>query len=160
LIIAASGWPIIDIDVRGPFADAETLRSEMERWPNFIRQTPRRLGRLVGAPIVHANLVGDVWSQSLIGSDNPDLLRFMGESQVIDRDGNVLAHRPYTEGEGLALADATLGRVRPREEIPEGEFWTPEFSDLCKKWWHEGGAAGRNSYLNTTRPHRQGKRVK
>ena len=157
-IIAASAWPVLDVDVGLPGVEADTLRNEMSIWKTWIKETPRRLARLVGAPVIHANLVGDAWGYTTGAGETPVLARFMGESQVVDGRGHVLASRPYTEGDGLAIADIRPGRVEPSEQLLQGEFWTPDFTDFCKTLWNEGGASGRNYYLTKTRPHRNRER--
>ena len=83
--------------------------------------------------------------------------RAMGESQIVDAHGNVLARRPYAMGEGLVMADVRIGRLPPVEEIPPNEFWMPDFNEGMQSDWLRGGASGRNYYLETTRPRRNGR---
>jgi predicted amidohydrolase len=151
LILAASGWPFVSPDdsiSRGaPSAGGNALSASAG-----IREAPRRLARLVGAPIVHASLVGDVWNTPPNG--HPTLLRFSGESQIADASGRTLARRSYAEGEGLVIADIEIGRVAPSESIPDAAFWTPEVSEPSQTAWAVSGGAGRSLYLTTTRPRR------
>ena len=120
--------------------------------PFGIREAPRRLARLVGAPGVHARLVGDVWNSHANGP--AVLLRFSGESQIADASGRTLARRSYAEGEGLVMADIEIGRVQPAEKIPADASWTPEVAPQAQQGWAASGAAGRAVYVNTTRPRR------
>ena len=122
-----------------------------------IREAPRRLARLVGAPIVHASLVGDVWSSPGSAGGGARLLRFSGESQIADASGRTLARRSYAEGEGLVIAEIEIGRVAPSEAIPDEALWTPEVSAQSQTAWATSGAAGRSVYVNTTRPRRNGR---
>ena len=151
LILAASGWPFVapnDSISRGtPSAGRDALAAGAG-----IREAPRRLARLVGAPIIHASLVGDVWNTPPNG--NAALLRFSGESQIADASGRTLARRSYAEGEGLVIADIEIGRVAPSESIPDAASWTPEVSAQSQAAWATSGAAGRSVYISTTRPRR------
>jgi predicted amidohydrolase len=151
LILAASGWPFVapnDSISRGtPSAGQDALSAGAG-----IREAPRRLARLVGAPIVHASLVGDVWNTPANG--NVALLRFSGESQIADASGRTLARRSYAEGEGLVIADIEIGRVAPSESIPDEATWTPEVSAQSQAAWATSGSAGRSVYISTTRPRR------
>lgn len=156
-IIAASAWPILDADVGLPGVDTEMLRNEMSIGRTSIKEMPRRLARLVGAPVIHANLVGETWGYISGEGKVPVLARFLGESQVVDAHGHVLASRPYSEGDGLAIADIEPARIKPSEQIPQEKFWTPDFTDFCKTLWNQGGASGRNYYLTKARPHRNRK---
>ncbi len=150
LVLAASGWP---------FAARDRLVSRADPAPGddalsasaAIRETPRRLARLVGAPVVHASLVGDVWNSP---GPTDTLLRFSGESQITDAHGHTLARRGYAEGEGLVIADIAIGRTEPTEAIPDGVAWTPEVSAQSQASWAVSGAAGRAVYVTTTRPRR------
>ena len=153
LILAASGWPFVapddSISRSNPASGHDALAAGAG-----IREAPRRLARLAGAPIVHASLVGDVWNSPASG--RPVLLRFSGESQIADASGKTLARRSYAEGEGLVMAEIEIGRVAPSEPIPDAASWTPEVSAQSQAGWAASGAAGRAVYVNTTRPRRNG----
>jgi predicted amidohydrolase len=153
VILAASGWPFVapdnSVSRENPAAGHDALSAGAG-----IREAPRRLARLVGAPIVHASLVGDVWSMAANGS--PTLLRFSGESQIADASGHTLARRSYAEGEGLVIAEIDIGRVAPSESIPADASWTPEVPPQAQAAWATSGSAGRSVYINTTRPRRNG----
>jgi len=151
LVLAASGWPFVapnDSISRGTPASGQDALSAGAG----IREAPRRLARLVGAPIIHASLVGEVWHTPTNG--NATLLRFSGESQIADASGRTLARRSYAEGEGLVIADVEIGRVAPSEMIPDDRSWTPEVTPQSQMGWATSGAAGRSVYINTTRPRR------
>ncbi len=153
VILAASGWPFVapndSISRTNPAAGQDALSAG-----DGIREAPRRLARLVGAPIVHASLVGDVWSSGST-SGGARLLRFSGESQIADASGRTLARRSYAEGEGLVMAEIEIGRIAPSEAIPDEASWTPEVSPQSQTAWATSGAAGRSVYINTTRPRRR-----
>jgi predicted amidohydrolase len=151
LVLAASGWPFSNASsaISRPQGDARvapTVPSES------VREAPRRLARLVGAPVAHANLVGDTWN---VAAGAPArLLRFSGESQIVDARGRTIASRPYSDGEGLVVADVEAGRVMPTESIPADGMWTPEGPASRDAGWYVSGAAGRTAYLTDTRPRR------
>ena len=152
LVLAASGWPFSNASsaISRPQGDARvvpTVPSES------VREAPRRLARLVGAPVVHANLVGDTWN--LPANAPARLLRFSGESQIVDAHGHTIASRRYADGEGLVIADVEARRVTPVESIPADGVWTPEGpSPGGDAGWYVSGAAGRTAYLTDTRPRR------
>ena len=152
LVLAASGWPFLspsNISRANPASGQGVLDAG-----EAIRETPRRLARLVGAPVVHASLVGETWNSagSILGGEA--VLRFSGESQISDAHGRTLARRGYAEGEGLVVGEVQTGHFEPSEPIPPSAFWTPEVSPLTHQVWCVSGAAGREVYLNSTRPRR------
>ena len=150
LILAASGWPFggSDVSRANPVAGQDVLIAR-----NGVQEAPRRLGRMVGAPVVHANLVGDVWTAGS-GARGDRLLRFAGESQIVDASGRTLARRAYAEGEGIVIADLEIGRVAATETIPTDGSWTPEVPTDSQTGWAMSGAVGRTEYLTQTRPRR------
>ena len=154
LVLASSAWGILDPDV----GVAEVERDDLLRWSEetkaMIRKSPGRLARLVGAPVVHANTVGSGWSQDGRSDKPPMLGRGMGDSQIADAKGTILARRLPAEGEGVVFADVQIGRTVPSEKVATDEFWTSDFTDILKQAWHNGGAYGREYYLSTARPHR------
>jgi hypothetical protein len=69
----------------------------------------------------------------------------LGESQVCDRDGSVLARLTLEDGEGHVAADVELGPARPLDEIRE-RFWIPDMTVSTKLAWHSMNAHGALSY--------------
>jgi len=132
LVMTASGWPAGDRDPK-------------------IVETPRRLARLVGAPVVHASIVGPIASANAPDGSGSRTLRFSGNSQIVDGSGNSVAIRTFDEGEGVLVGEIEPGRVMPTESIPDGTFWTPEGPPDASTGWHTSGAAGRTIYLNRRR---------
>ena len=105
LVLTASGWP------GGP-------------GNKNIVETPRRLARLVGAPVVHASIVGAVPSADAPDGTGSRTLQFCGESQIVDGHGKSVAIRHFEEGEGVLVGEIEPGRVTPTEKLPDGTFWT------------------------------------
>jgi predicted amidohydrolase len=128
LVLTASGWPAGAGDPK-------------------IVETPRRLARLVGAPVVHASIVGPVPSAGAPDGTGSRTLQFSGESQIVDGDGKSVAIRHFAEGEGVLMGEIEPGRVMPSEAIPDGTFWTPEGPADASTFWQASGAAGRAIYL-------------
>jgi predicted amidohydrolase len=127
LVLTASGWPGMG--------------------GNAIQETPRRLARLVGAPVVHASIVGPIASANGPDGAGSRTLQFSGESQIVDGSGKSIAMRHFDEGEGVLVGEIEPGRVTPTETIPDGVFWTPEGPADSATGWHTSGAAGRAIYL-------------
>src|SRR5262245_34767163 len=94
LVLTASGWPAGGGD------------------PNIV-ETPRRLARLVGAPVVHASMVGPVPSAGALDGSGSRTLQFSGESQIVDGSGKSVAIRHFSEGEGVLVGEIEPGRVMP-----------------------------------------------
>lgn len=128
LVLTASGWPAGGGD------------------PNIVA-APRRLARLVGAPVVHASIVGSIPSAAALDGSGSMTLQFSGTSQIVDGNGRSIAIRRFSEGEGVLVGEIEPTRVAPTEAIPAGTFWTPEGPGDHSTFWQTSGAAGRAVYL-------------
>jgi hypothetical protein len=69
----------------------------------------------------------------------------LGESQVCDRDGTVLARLTLEDGEGHACAEVELGSPQPLAEIEE-RFWIPRMTLASRLAWHTMNAHGSLAY--------------
>jgi hypothetical protein len=74
----------------------------------------------------------------------------MGETQIVDAHGTILARRTYSEGAGVITAELTLGTTTPVDEIPN-RFWIPDLDPLYRAIWHHQNLAGRRAYQRAKR---------
>ncbi|RJP14354.1 MAG: carbon-nitrogen hydrolase family protein [Candidatus Abyssobacteria bacterium SURF_5] len=110
----------------------------------ILFETPQRMARMVGAPVVHASHAGD-----FVG-DTPYLplkydSMYLGETQIVDATGNVLARRTREEGEGVITAEIQPGKVSATEEIPD-RFWIPDLPLQIRFAWFYQNLHGRRYY--------------
>lgn len=151
MLLAASGWPVVDPRVGIPNVPEPLLESGKANWIDMIRETPVKMAKLLGVPVVHANLVGDTEALSFPDGESRVLLQFLGESRIVDADGTVLASRKGADGEGLVVHEITPRRITPTLSVRDC-FWIPDDRPLIDAWWYN--AEGRDYYITTTRPHR------
>jgi predicted amidohydrolase len=145
-VVAGSCWRDMRFPVPPQLADVQA------RLRNFVRQAPGELARRLGVPVVHAAQAGDF--EGLTPGDEavPFVSRFLGETQIIDGHGNVLARLACEDGEGIVTADITPGRVAGElAPTPEG-FWTVELPASTLQAWDQLNALGRDYYATTFRP--------
>ena len=130
LLVGGSCWwdvPDRAIPIPGKHAASE-------RNMQIMIDTPARMARLLGAPVVHAAHAGDFEAGMPMLPGPPYRSHFLGETQVVDARGKVLARLRWQDGEGLAVADIEPGRVPPSEEPPSG-FWIPGLPWLIRAVW-------------------------
>ena len=61
----------------------------------------------------------------------------MGETQIVDNAGEVVAKMTEHDGPGVIDAEIDLTRGTPSMDLPE-RFWIPELTPLAKSiWWHQ-----------------------
>ena len=114
------------------------------------REMPARLARAVGAPAVIASHVGAVRSRTPLIPGVPWPTIFVGESQVVERDGTILAKLDYDDGEGYVAASVGLGSATPLDPIPSG-FWMAPHSASMGLVWHLHNRFGRLNYAANKR---------
>jgi predicted amidohydrolase len=121
----------------------------------LLEHAPENLARLVGAPVILSNPVGPVEHHVIVdGKSSIVTVSYLGNSQIVDGRGNVVARRGQNEGEGILYGTIDLGSVAPSEEMQD-RFWIPEMP----KYWldrHENRAAGYRLYQEVIRPSRNG----
>ena len=83
---------------------------------------------------------------------------FLGETQIVDGVGNVLARLSHGEGEGVVVAEVTLGAKEPRHTVSD-RFWIPDLPPSSLEAWDKYNALGREYYYRTTLPYRTRKRT-
>jgi predicted amidohydrolase len=119
----------------------------------IVIATPSRFARMLGVPVVHAahagRFVGQSWPDS--GESYPS--RYLGEAQIVDGNGRILARMSREEGEGVITADVTLGPVTDEPDAIPDSFWIAEFPEAVYRQWESDLETGHQYYLSTTLPH-------
>ena len=107
---------------------------------------------MLGVPVVHASHAGDFEGLTPGNESMPYVSRYLGESQITDGNGQVLARMTYEDGEGVIIADITPGQVAGvLAPIPDN-FWTRELPSGATKAWEYLNTLGRQYYATTVRP--------
>ncbi len=109
-------------------------RVAAERNIQVMIDTPARMARLLGVPVVHAAHAGEFEAGMPLVPGRPYRSCFLGEAHVVDGAGGVLARMRRQDGEGLAVAEVEPGRLTPTEEPPSG-FWIPPLPLLIRFAW-------------------------
>jgi hypothetical protein len=99
-----------------------------------MKETPVRMARLLGVPVVHAAHAEDFEAGMPLLPGLPYRSYFLGETMITDAAGRVLSRLSREEGESLAIADIEPGRIAPSEEPPDG-FWIPRLPLLIRGVW-------------------------
>jgi hypothetical protein len=82
----------------------------------------------------------------------PYISRFLGEAQLIDGHGNVLARLGYEDGEGIIIADIAPGRIKgDLAQTPE-DYWAGDLPLKTLQVWDHLNSLGRDYYATTFRP--------
>jgi hypothetical protein len=143
LVLGGMCWPSMPMNWPGPlkwWADREH-----GLWREQARALPGQVARLTGVPVAHASHVGPVLGETPLGPGIPWHTKMIGESQVCDRDGTILARLTLEDGEGHVSADVEIRDPVPLAEIRD-RFWIPKFSLTTHLAWYGMNAHGAAKY--------------
>jgi hypothetical protein len=125
----------------------------MRKWLlDLLKTTPRQFARLLGVPVVHASHAGRFVGRSWPGEPTPFPSSYLGETQIVDGRGEILARMSQEDKEGVITADVALGEVPgERVSIPD-RFWIPEMPAEEVRQWEAQLKSGHEFYLANTLP--------
>jgi predicted amidohydrolase len=103
------------------------------------------MARAVGAPVAIAQHVGELRSGSPLMPLVPYPTLMVGETQIVERDGRVLARMSYEDGEGYVAAPIELHAPAPLDPVPSA-FWLAPMPVSLHAVWHLYNAHGRARY--------------
>ncbi len=134
------GWPLLSSDRE--FAAAN------ER---MARTAPVDFARLLGVPVLHAAQSGPFAGRIQLLPWPPLSAsyrsRFVGDTMIIDGDGQVLARRRNNEGPGFVAAEVMLEARDPVATFQRpGDFWIPQLTGKHKFFWKHQNMCGRWYY--------------
>ena len=110
-----------------------------------MTSTPSTLSRLLGVAIIHSAHAGDFKAFMPLLPGAPYESYYLGETQIVDRTGVILARMTREEGEGIITAEITLGRVTPTLSNTTS-FWIPRLPLLLRFAWTYQNAHGSRYY--------------
>jgi len=114
-----------------------------------------RFARMLGVPVIHGSHAGPF--NGFFSPELPDVAydsTYLGESMVVDAQGNVLARRAGADGSGVVTAEISLPKQPlPLETIPN-TFWIPEeMPEPWKESWKRWFDTGSHYYQTVTKPY-------
>jgi predicted amidohydrolase len=125
-----------------------------QRCAAILERTPSTLARCLGVPVVHASHAGSFSGLNLPETRRIYRSRFLGEAQIVDGRGHILARSPADAGEAVLVAEVVPGRVSgERDPIGDG-VWIPELPDATLGFFNLLQILGPAYYERVTLPHR------
>ena len=151
LVVGGSCWWDNRLPIAPRFADEQMQLRDM------FRNAPSRLAKMLGVPVVHASHAGNFEGLTPGNESTPYPSRYLGETQIVDGHGKVLAHMSYEDGEGVVLAEVEPQQVKGSlTEIPD-TFWLQSMPVGALKAWEYLNPIGKDYYQNVFRPSIQDK---
>jgi predicted amidohydrolase len=133
LLLGGMCWPSFPTNLPWPLEPL--MRRERDLQRQLARELPRQLARMIGAPVSMPSHVGDVNFNSPLMPGVPWHTEMVGETQIVERDGTILARLAYEDGEGHVCAEVRLAEPAPLDPVPE-RFWIPVMPASIQAVWH------------------------
>jgi len=126
-----------------------------ERNKEIMYETPARFAQILGVPVIHAAHAGDFVGEMPLMPDVSYKSYYLGETQIVDGSGQILARLRREDGEGIIMADIDLTQKwEPSESIPD-RFWIPELPPQLLQTWQFMNKYGEDYYRRETVPYRE-----
>lgn len=141
LILAGSCW--WDLPVDAP-AKREPLRQYNQK---LAFETPVTFAKLLHTPVIHANHCGRITAFNFPDSDKLQTRQLVGATQIIDSDGVAIIRKNFSEGEGIIVADISIGNKERKIETVDGtRYWIPSLPNSYIKAWENINPIGHAYY--------------
>ncbi|MCU1330561.1 MAG: Nitrilase/cyanide hydratase and apolipoprotein N-acyltransferase, partial [Bryobacterales bacterium] len=145
MVVGGSAWWTVE-DAVSP--DAPQRLHERE----IMKATPGTFARMLGVPVIHAAHAGRFAGQDWPHVGVPYASHYLGEAQIVDGKGGILARMLRDEGEGVITADISFGRIAEEPAAIPDRYWIAEFSEELYREWESELKSGHEYYLSTTLP--------
>jgi predicted amidohydrolase len=111
-------------------------------------RAPGRFASMVGAPMLHGAHCGVLEGRYAFSPrwSVPMRTHLVGETQIVDASGTIIARKGADEGAGFIVADIVTGAQRPRIEVPDS-FWLENLPPLIRAMWATQNAVGQSIYI-------------
>jgi predicted amidohydrolase len=117
-------------------------------------ETPAKFARMLGVCVIHAAHAGDFIGEMPLMPDFQYKSYYVGETQIVDGNGKILARMTREDGEGFITADIDIKkRWNPTETIPD-RFWIPDMPTELNQAWELLNNHGKSYYRKITKPYR------
>ena len=100
----------------------------------LMASTPAALSHLLGVPVIHSAHAGEFRASIPMMPGIPYASHYLGETQIVDRSGVIMARMTRAEGEGVITGEITLGRGTPTLSNTTS-FWIPRLPLLFRLVW-------------------------
>jgi len=118
-----------------------------------MSKTPARFARMLGVTVIHAAHAGNFEGKMPNMQDFIYKSHYLGDTQIVDGSGKILARLRREDGEGVIMADIDFTKKwHPSESIPN-RFWIPDLPQELILSWEFLNKHGETYYRTKTKPY-------
>jgi predicted amidohydrolase len=120
----------------------------------LFRQVPSNFAKYLGVANIHASHCGEVkgkfaWLPKRLWDVDVET-SLLGETQIVDNQGNVLKRLSLEDGAGVIVADVDLTPTTPSLDTPN-RFWLPDLPLTTRFSWSQQNAVCKGIYQSAKR---------
>ena len=143
LLLGGMCWPSYPNNWRGPFARLAAREHALQ--VQHARELPRQMARLIGAPVAMPSHVGPIDFDTPLVPGLAWCTEMVGETQIVERDGTILARLSAQDGEGHIAATVTLAPPEPVDPLSPA-YWISPLSVATRAAWTATNTHGALKY--------------
>ena len=142
LLVGGSCWWDLPNDAPSQFDNLRKVSLEM------LKAAPVHFAKILGVPVIHAGHAGKFEGYAAPSNEKLYRSRYLGESMIVDGEGNILANLSLEDGEAVIIAEIDIGQSSaPSMQIPES-YWIPEMPKAFLSEWEKQNKFGKEYYNN------------
>ncbi|MFX1451246.1 MAG: carbon-nitrogen hydrolase family protein, partial [Promethearchaeota archaeon] len=148
VVVGGSCWWTIPEELPQGFS-LETHQRNVE----IMSETPARFAKMLGVPVVHAAHAGNFEGKMPNIQDFIYKSHYLGDTQIVDGSGQILARLKREDGEGLIMADIDFSKKWDTSESIPNRFWIPNLPQELILSWEFLNKHGETYYRTKTKPY-------
>ena len=146
MVVRGSCWWDLRLPVSPEYA------GDQARLMELLRNAPANLAKMLGVPVIHASHAGEFEGLTPGNESVAYVSRYLGETQITDGCGRVLARMSYDDGEGVITAEIKPGQIAEDLVPIPNSFWMGELPTIALKAWEYLNPLRNHYYNKTVRP--------
>ena len=155
IVLCGSCW--WDLPKEAP-SEREPLRKYNQK---LALETPVTFAKLIHVPVIHASHCGAIISFNFPKEDALQTRQFVGGTQIIDKDGNIIARRKFDEGEGILLENISYETTNHKSaDLLDDRYWIPNLPESYIHAWETINPMAKIYYENVSLPYYKNNSIK
>jgi len=112
----------------------------------LLQSAPVNFAKILGVPVVHAAHAGKFSGFAAPSDKRKYISHYLGESMIVNGNGEVLARLSREDGEGVITAELDLNQQHTSTMMLKSDYWIPEMPAEFIHEWNKLNKFGREYY--------------
>lgn len=112
----------------------------------LLQSAPVNFAKILGVPVVHAAHAGKFAGYAAPSNEKKYNSQYLGESVILNGNGDILARLSKEDGEGVITAELDLNQQHTASMVLKDDYWIPEMPAAFIQQWNKLNKFGREYY--------------